>query len=104
MVADGPSLCERCAYAHIQRGFRDTEVLVHCVFGWNETPRLVPFKVRECTDFSDTKVPKVSELEDIALILNAQPTGKKAGFSVKLEDVTEEPECEPVAAETTFRD
>ena len=32
--ADGESLCRTCYFAHAQKGYRESEELVFCAFGW----------------------------------------------------------------------
>jgi hypothetical protein len=59
------SLCRACYWAHIQEGFRESEEAVFCCFS---RFRAVPFKVADCTDFSNKNVP-TREMENIALII-----------------------------------
>jgi hypothetical protein len=75
---EGETLCRTCRYAHIQRGFRESEETILCCFG---TPmRTVPFKVAECTDFADRCVPERWELEKMALLINVPRARKATGF------------------------
>jgi hypothetical protein len=74
---EGESLCATCAYAHIQRGFRESEQDVFCGYGQF---RSVRFKVRECTDYCDRTVPTRWEMEKIALVIPTTPARKAAGF------------------------
>src|SRR5262249_18731591 len=74
---EGESLCATCAYAHIQRGFRESEENVFCSYGQF---RPVRFKVRECTDYCDRTVPTRWEMEKIALVIPTSPARKPAGF------------------------
>lgn len=73
------SLCLKCASAHYQRGFRESEMVVYCARIWNVL-RVVPFAVRECNDFREADTPSRDYMEDIALIINPSPTLKPAGF------------------------
>ncbi len=78
--ADGQSLCRTCSYVHMQKGYRDSEELIFCTYrSWN-APRPVPFKVRDCTDYTDRDVPDMSDMEEMALTINPEPTLKRAGF------------------------
>jgi hypothetical protein len=72
------SLCHACYWAHIQKGFRESEEAVHCCFS---RLRAVPFKVADCTDFSNKTVPTREQMEDIALIIRPRPTRKPSGFA-----------------------
>jgi hypothetical protein len=49
------SLCDSCYWAHIQKGFAESEEVVLCAF--LRPARPVPSKVRHCTDYSDKRVP-----------------------------------------------
>ena len=79
-VGDGEPLCRSCRYAHIQRGYRESEELIFCLCGWNEIPRLVPFKVRECTHHSDRDMPTRCEMDQMALLIEPATSAKRAGF------------------------
>jgi len=91
---DGESLCQTCRYAHIQRGFRESEQTVFC--GFNDAGlRPIKFKVAACTDYTNRTVPNRWELEQMALLINVPPARKKAGFRVgagfaEQEEVNEE--------------
>lgn len=73
------SLCNRCRHGHRQKGFRECEELVFCTYMWR-APRMVPFKVAECSHFSERDRMTLWEMEDMALIINPSPTLKPAGF------------------------
>jgi|SRR5579863_10667464 hypothetical protein len=76
---DGQSLCRTCRYAHIQRGFRESEETVFC--GYNDAVlRPVKFRVAACTDYTNRTLPNRWELEQMALLINVEPARKKAGF------------------------
>jgi hypothetical protein len=53
-LRDEKSLCHACYWAHIQKGFRESEEAVFCCFS---RFRAVPSKVADCTDFSNKNVP-----------------------------------------------
>ena len=74
---EGESLCATCAYAHIQRGFRESEEDVFCSYAHF---RAVRFKVRECTDYCDRTLPTRYEMEKIALVIPTAHARKPAGF------------------------
>ena len=74
---EGESLCLTCAYAHIQRGFRESEEDVFWCFVHF---RPVRFKVRECTAFCNRTLPTRYEMEKIALVIPTSPARKPTGF------------------------
>jgi len=76
-LSDEASLCLACYWAHIQKGFRESEEAVFCCFS---KFRPVPFKVADCTDFSNKNVPTREQMENIALIIPTKPARKRAGF------------------------
>ena len=41
---DGQSLCRTCYWAHAQKGFRESQEAIFCMFG---PMRKVPFRVRD---------------------------------------------------------
>jgi hypothetical protein len=75
---DERSLCHACYWAHIQKGFRESEEAVYCCFSQF---RAVPFKVADCTDFSNKNVPTREQMEKIALIIPTKPARKPSGFA-----------------------
>ena len=77
--ADGESLCRTCYFAHAQRGYRESEEIVFCAFGY--PMRRVLFKVRDCTDYMNRTLPTRKEMEDIALIIPTEPKRKLGGFA-----------------------
>jgi hypothetical protein len=78
---DGESLCQTCRYAHIQKGFRESEQTVFCAFN-DGGLRPIKFKVAACTDYTNRTVPNRWELEQMALLINVSPARKKTGFRV----------------------
>lgn len=54
------SLCDSCNWAHIQKGYAESEEVVLCAF--LRPARLVPFKVRHCTDYSDKGSPPMGRM------------------------------------------
>jgi hypothetical protein len=77
-LRDEESLCRVCYWAHIQKGFRESEELVFCCFS---RLRQVSFKVADCTDFSSKNVPTREQMEKLALIIPTQPARKRTGFA-----------------------
>jgi hypothetical protein len=76
-LIEGESLCRPCRNAHIQKGFRETEEAIFC--SWGQF-RAVPFKVADCTDYSNRLVPYRWELEKMALLINIDPARNPVGF------------------------
>jgi hypothetical protein len=72
------SLCHACYWAHIQKGFRESEEAVYCCFS---RFRPVPFKVADCTDFNHKTVPTREQMENMALIIPTQAARKPSGFA-----------------------
>jgi hypothetical protein len=77
VVRQEESLCRSCYWAHIQKGYRESEEVIHCCFS---KFRVLPFKVAECTDFSHKNLPTRNQMEDIALIIPTEPKRKLGGF------------------------
>ena len=72
-------LCNSCYWAHIQRGFAESEEVILCAF--LRQPHRVPFKVSYCTDYSDKRVPSKADMEEIAWIIRAKDVNRQLGFS-----------------------
>jgi hypothetical protein len=80
------SLCDSCYWAHIQKGYAESEEVVLCAFLRQARP--VPFKVRSCTDYNDKRIPSKRDMEDIAWIIRTKDVNRRAGFAAD-EDKTE---------------
>lgn len=79
----GPSLCETCTHAHIQKGYRTSEELVFCKL---EYPmHRVPFPVRDCTSYLDKTRQNLQHMERIAWMLSPQGGKRMAGFTPPVE-------------------
>jgi hypothetical protein len=75
---DNQSLCRSCYWAHAQKGFRDSEETIFCMFG---PMRKVQFKVCDCTDYLNRTLPTRDQMEKIALIIPNEPARKRTGFA-----------------------
>ena len=84
------SLCNSCYWAHIQRGFAESEEIILCAF--LRPARLVPFKVSQCTDYNDKRVPSKADMEEIAWIIRTKDVNRQVGFAK--DAVNAEPERE----------
>jgi hypothetical protein len=82
------SLCNSCYWAHIQRGFAESEEIILCAF--LRPARLVPFKVSQCTDYEDKRIPSKRDMEDIAWIIRTKDVNRQVGFSNDREHETDE--------------
>jgi len=92
------SLCNSCYWAHIQRGFAESEEIVLCAF--LRHARLVPFKVSQCTDYNDKRTPSKRDMEEIAWIIRTKDVNRPMGFAQKDEESeVEEGDVEIVPAD-----
>ena len=94
------SQCDTCVYSRIIRGYSESEKITFCdrIF----EPVRIPFRVRECSDYLDKRLPCVEDLQDIAWLLRSKSAGKHAGFvplhaseATEAEDWQDEPEEQP---------
>ncbi len=76
-------MCTTCEYAHILRGFRESEEIVYCNFS-NEF-LLVPFKVRECTNHAYKNAPTWEQMEKLAIDIRPAPLERTIGFQKRSE-------------------
>jgi hypothetical protein len=65
-------------YARIIRGYSESEKITLCDRIFQAIH--IPFRVRECSDYLDKRLPCVEDLEDIAWVLRSKSAGKRAGF------------------------
>lgn len=93
------SQCDTCVYARIIRGYSESEKITLCDRIFQAVQ--IPFRVRECSDYLDKRLPCIEDLEDIAWQLRSKSAGKRAGF-VGIEGCEpapddEEPDSQPEA-------
>ncbi|HET6180776.1 MAG TPA: hypothetical protein VFE61_27910 [Candidatus Sulfotelmatobacter sp.] len=89
------SLCNSCYWAHIQRGFAESEEVILCAF--LRPARLVAFKVSQCTDYYDKRVPSRRDMEEIAWIIRTKNVNRQVGFANEAEtEPSQEDELEIV--------
>lgn len=74
----GESLCKTCTHGHWQKGFRESEEIVFCNWAW-EALRRVAFAVAECSHYTDTRIPSMDAMNDMATILGQ--SRRIAGFT-----------------------
>ena len=87
------SLCNSCYWAHIQRGFAESEEIIRCAF--LRPARLVPFKVSMCTDYNDKRMPSKADMEEIAWIIRTKDVNRPVGFTKNEMDDDTKKEDEP---------
>ena len=75
------SLCDSCYWAHIQKGYAESEEVVICAF--LRAARLIPFRVRTCTDYSDKRIPTKRDMEEIAWIIRTKDVNRRVGFATE---------------------
>ena len=71
------SRCESCAHSHILQGFRESEEVTYCYYA---TLMVVPFKVRECSNYLDKARPTWEQMKDLAIEILPASSAKSAGF------------------------
>ena len=76
----GDWLCRTCTHALIQKGYSESEEQVSCAYGYWEMPRLLPFKVRECSGYEDCRLSKYQGMAEIAWPLISKSAGRQPGF------------------------
>jgi len=86
------SRCNTCIHAHIIVGYRETETMVYCTY--MNDPIVVPFKVRECSNYGDKNRPTWDQMEELALPLKPATARQSPGFKVTTVLVGAAPENE----------
>jgi hypothetical protein len=76
----GDWLCRTCSHAHVQKGYAESEELIHCTYRRWKSPQLVPFRIRECNGYHDRRQPDLNVMERTAWILVCKQTGRGVGF------------------------
>ena len=72
------SLCDTCVYVRMIRGYAESERITICDRLFE--PMRIPFKVSECSDYSDKRLPAVEDMEEIAWMLVTNKPGRPVGF------------------------
>ena len=72
------SRCDTCTHARIIQGYAESEKIVLCTSLYD--PIRIPFKVSQCSDYDDKRLPSVQRMEDIAWFLRTKSAGNAAGF------------------------
>jgi len=87
------SQCDTCVYARIIRGYSESEKITLCDRIFQAVH--IPFRVRECSDYVDERLPCIEDLEEIAWQLRSKSAGKRAGFVGMGEHVSDPENAEP---------
>jgi hypothetical protein len=74
------SRCETCTNSRSIRGYADSERIMICDRFY--PAMIVPFKVAECNDYEDRRLPDFEQLEKIALDISVERGRKVKGFAV----------------------
>ena len=72
------SRCDTCTHARIIQGYAESEKIVLCTSLYD--PIRIPFKVSQCSDYDDKRLPTVQRMEEIAWFLRSKSAGNAAGF------------------------
>jgi hypothetical protein len=71
------TLCATCRWAHIVKGFRESEKEIFCRYLTDDRP--VRFPVSQCNSYDD-RIPSKRDMEQIAWILLTKKAGRTIGF------------------------
>lgn len=71
-------MCTTCRNARIIKGFSESEEVIFCDSLYPSRP--IPFRVRECSEYDDKRLPYRCDLEKIAYILVPKSASRTAGF------------------------
>jgi hypothetical protein len=72
------SRCDTCTHARIIQGYAESERIVLCTSLFD--PIRIPFKVLQCTDYEDRRLPNYKNMEEIAWQIRSKSAGSVAGF------------------------
>jgi hypothetical protein len=72
------SRCDTCVHARIIQGYAESERIVFCTSLYD--PIRIPFKVMQCTDYEDRRLPSYVEMKEIAWQIRSKNAGHEAGF------------------------
>jgi hypothetical protein len=75
----GDSKCDTCAHGRLIKGYAESERIVLCDRYWD--PIRITFKVAECSEYLDRRLPRFDDLEEIALDITVERGRKVSGFA-----------------------
>lgn len=93
----GPSLCDSCAWGHIQKGYRISEETAVCTA--YEPATRVPFRVRECTTYLDKNRENLHEMKKVAWLISPERGKNTTGFTRPADTPTSEDDIELILGE-----
>jgi hypothetical protein len=97
---ESQSKCASCQHAHILRGFRESEEIVYCTITFGP-PLVVPFRVSECSSYTDRTRPTWEQMEKLAIDIlplsssSAKPAGFRARQDSEVDAAPSHEETEP---------
>jgi hypothetical protein len=75
---EGATLCVTCSWGLVRRGFGAAEEEIVCRA---TTPAgRVPFRIGECSAYTDSRLPNLYSMEKIAWVLLTKSAGRSMGF------------------------
>lgn len=99
------SRCDTCTHARIIQGYAESERIVICTGMYD--PMRIPFKVMQCTDYEDRRLPDFDNMKEIAWQIRSKSAGSIAGFVTVPEETDAQdqqsqakPEEVPAASDT----
>ncbi len=72
------SRCDTCSHARIIQGYAESERITFCDAMYD--PIRIPFKVSQCSDYEDRRLPTLEAMESVAWFLRTKSAGNVAGF------------------------
>jgi hypothetical protein len=72
------SRCDTCTHGRIIQGYVESERIVICTGMYD--PIRIPFKVMQCTDYEDRRLPDFENMKEIAWQIRTKSAGSVAGF------------------------
>jgi hypothetical protein len=75
---DGVSLCVTCSNGLVRRGYSAAQEEIVCR-ATRPTER-VPFRVRECSEYEDRRLPSLYSMQKVAWVLLTKSAGRSIGF------------------------
>jgi hypothetical protein len=75
---EGVSLCVTCSYGLVRRGFSAAQEEIVCRV--TRPTERVPFRVRECSEYEDRRLPNLYSMQKIAWVLLTKSAGRSIGF------------------------
>ena len=74
----GVTLCVTCSYGLVRRGYGAAEEEIICTA--TRPAGHVPFRIRECSEYEDRRLPNLYSMQRIAWVLLTKSAGRSIGF------------------------